>query len=178
MMRKLSLLAVAVAGLSMVAAPANAQFAPGYTGIGPTIGLGGIGSASIAFGGRLEHGIKTLPDLGSGILGVEFSFDYYSWNCNGPGYTCRAKYVPFGATANYHFKIESNDKWDPFLGLGLGYETVSCSYSGVGNCGYSSALYFIGRAGVRYFFEPRTALYADLGAGAATLNVGVMWSLH
>lgn len=178
MVKKLSVLAIAVAGLTMAAPPVSAQFAPGYWGIGPTIGLGNTGSAGIAFGGRLEHGIKTLPDLGNGILGVEFSFDYYSWNCNGTGYTCRVKYVPFGATANYHFRIESNDKWDPFLGFGLGYETVSCTYSGVGNCGFSSALYFIGRAGTRYFFNPSTALYADLGAGAATLNVGIMWTLH
>jgi hypothetical protein len=178
MMKKLSLLAVAVAGLATVAAPSSAQFAPGYTGIGPTIGLGGIESANIAIGGRLEHGIKPLPELGSGTLAVEFSIDYYSWNCDGAGYTCRAKRIPFGATANYHFRIESNQKWDPFLGLGLGFETVSCRYSGVGNCGYSSGLYVIGRAGARYFFEPRTALYADLGAGAATLIVGVMWSLH
>lgn len=178
MVRRLLSLTAVVAALTMAAVPARAQFAPGYTGIGPTIGLGGIESASIAVGGRLEHGIKPLPDLGSGILAVEFSIDYYSWRCDAAGYTCRAKRIPLGATANYHFRIESNEKWDPFLGLGLGYETVRCTYGGVGNCGYSSALYFIGRAGARYFFEPRTALYADLGAGAATLNVGIMWSLH
>jgi len=178
MMRKLSLLAVVVAGLATVATPASAQFAPGYTGIGPTIGLGNVGSASIAIGGRLEHGIKTLPDLGGGTLAVEFSVDFYSWNCGTVGYTCHVKYIPFGATANYHFVIEDNEKWDPFLGLGLGFETVSCSYSGAGACGYSSGLYVIGRAGARYFFQPRTALYADLGAGAATLNVGIQFSLH
>jgi hypothetical protein len=41
----------------------------------------------------------------------------------------------------------------------------------------NSALYFIGRAGIRYFYKPNMALYADAGAGAATLNVGVTFKL-
>ena len=176
MVRKLFAFSVVFACLVTAARPASAQFAPGYTGVGPTIGLGSIGSASVAIGGRFEHGIKPLPELGSGTLAFELSVDYYSWNCGALGYTCSVKYIPFGATANYHFKLD-NEKIDPFLGLGLGYQTVSCSISGIATCGYSSALYFIGRAGARYFFQPKMALYADLGAGAATLNVGLMFTL-
>ena len=52
---------------------------------------------------------------------------------------------------------------------------VSCSFTGQGStdCGYSSGIYAIGRAGARYFFSPSMAAYGDVGAGGATLNVGL-----
>ena len=156
------------------AQPVAAQFTVGHTDVGFTIGLGNVGSANLAVGGRLGHGLKPLPELGSGILGLEFSADFYSWSGNGYSWT----YVPVGATADYHFKL-ANAKVDPFLGLGLGFRIISCTDPGSGaNLCSNSALYFIGRAGGRYFFKPSTALYADLGSGAATLNVGLMFTVN
>jgi len=157
----------------------------GYTDVGPTIGLGGLGSASAAFGGRFEHAIKTLPDLGNGVLGIQVAAEYYSWSSNFRSgtavFSSSIKYIPIGVTANYHFKLEE-PKIDPFVGLGLGYNVVSCSYSGTftgsGDCGYSSGIYFIGRAGARYFFSPSMAAYGDVGAGGATLNLGLMFKLR
>lgn len=174
--RRLLPIVVVVGGTLLGARPAAAQFGPGYTGIAPTIGLGNIGGASIAFGGRFEHGIKPIPDLGKGTLSFAASVDFYSWSATSFGYTASYKYIPFGATANWNFALASNPKIDPFLGLGLGYSVVNCSVNGVGTCSSSSGIYFIGRAGMRYFLKPQTALYADLGAGAATVNVGVMFS--
>ena len=81
---------------------------------------------------------------------------------------------------NYHFKLDE-PKIDPVVGLGLGYNIVSCSGSGAFNnigCGYSSNLYFIGRVGARYFFAPKMALYADAGAGGAAFNVGLMFKVQ
>jgi hypothetical protein len=150
-------------------------FNVGHTDIGPTLGLGGIGSASMAIGGRLERGWRTMPDLGDGIIGLQIGADYYSWSGAGWSYS----WIPIGATANYHFVLD-NRKIDPFLGAGLGYTIVNCSWegSGFGNaCGYSSNLYFIGRAGGRYFFSDRMSAYADAGAGAATINIGLMFKL-
>ena len=184
MIRKvLTTLAVAAA---VVLAPQNSSaqegFTTTYTDIGATIGLGGIGDASFAFGGRFEKAIKTLPDLGDGILGIQASFDYYHWDEHFSGvgfnYDWDYTYMPIGVTANYHFDLENN-KIDPFLGAGLGYSIVSCDLSGTfnGDCGYNSAIYFIGRAGIRYFLQ-RLALYADVGAGAATLNLGAMFKIN
>ena len=163
-------IATIAAALASFARPAAAQegFRLGYTDVGATIGIGGIGAASVAIGGRFEHALRSVPDLGDGLIGIQVGVDYYSWS--EPGF--RWSYIPVGATANYHFKLE-NKKIDPFLGLGLGYSIVSCSYDGTGDLCTNSALYFIGRAGGRYFFNDRMALYGDLGAGAATLNVGV-----
>jgi len=173
--------AVAVATLTTRSAGAQAKalgapggFGVGYTDVGPALGLGGLGGANMSFGGRLEHGLKSLPRMGNGTLGIEASFDYYSWSA--PSYSW--KYIPFGVTANYHFKLD-DPKIDPFVGAGLGYQIITCDYAGVGsNLCSNSAVYFIGRLGARYFFAPKMAAYADVGAGAATLNVGLMFRMH
>jgi hypothetical protein len=172
-------LAVAVAGVALLAAAsqqAGAQVKLGYTDVGGVIGLGNLGSASLSFGGRFERVFKALPDLGDGLLGIGVSADIYSWSNS----SASLRYIPIGATANYHFKLDPKNKLDAFVGAGLGYLIVNCSISGQsGNfCGgYGSNLYFIGRAGGRYFLTPKTAVYADLGTGAATINVGVTFKL-
>jgi hypothetical protein len=166
------LLVSSVSGLQ-----AQEGFKPGYTDIGPVIGLGGLGRASLAFGGRFEHALKPLPDLSDGVLGFEVSIDWYRYSerfffdgedLGGFDFTA----IPIGATANYHFSV-TNPKIDPFLGLGLGYLSISTDFAG----NHGSGLYFIGRAGMRYFYSPRMAFYGDLGAGAALLNVGVTFKI-
>ena len=184
--RKATRITMALACIAVTGQTAAAQakagtagsFGLGYTDVGVVVGLGGVGGASASFGGRFEHAVKALPELANGILGIQAAFDYYSWSGGTgiSGYTW--KYIPIGVTANYHFKLDET-KIDPFVGLGLGYEYISCSAPGLGS-GYcsSSSLYFIGRVGARYFFSPSMALYGDAGAGAATLNLGIMFKLH
>lgn len=166
-----------LAVISIAAAPqAQAQVTKGYSDVGVVLGFGNLRDANIAFGGRYENVFKKLPDLANGYLGFELSADVYSFSRS----TESVRYIPIGATLNYHFPIDPKNKVDLFLGAGLGFEAVSCSYrgtGGTGNCGYSSGLYVIGRAGGRYFFKPNLALYGDLGAGAATLNVGLTFKL-
>ena len=184
--RKAAAFVSAIACVAVTVSTAAAQaksggsFTTGYTDIGPTVGLGGLNGASASFGGRFEHAIKPLPDLGNGMLGIQVGAEYYSWSASYVGYGWSYKYIPIGVTANYHFKLDE-PKIDPFVGLGLGYNVVSCSGTGAfGNidCGYSSGLYAIARAGARYFFSPSMALYGDVGAGGATLNVGLMFKIH
>jgi len=155
-------------------------FTTGYTDIGAVVGLGGLNGASASFGGRFEHAIKPLPSLGNGMLGIQAAAEYYSWSSSFVGYSWSYKYIPIGVTANYHFKLDE-PKIDPFVGLGLGYNVVSCNFSGsagINDCGYSSGIYAIARAGARYFFSPKMAVYGDVGAGGATLNLGVMFKLN
>ena len=40
-----------------------------------------------------------------------------------------------------------------------------------------SEIYFITKGGIRYFMSDKTTLYADVGVGAATLNIGLMWKI-
>jgi hypothetical protein len=158
---------------SPTATPRN--FDVGYTAIGPVVGLGGIGGASLAFGGRFERAVKALPDLGGGILGIGIDADFYQYSSHYFGGSSSFTYIPFGVSANYHFKLD-NAKWDPFLGLGLGYSMVSISGGGA-SASATSGIYAIARGGVRYFWSNRSALQVDAGAGAAALSVGVVFKL-
>jgi len=171
-------LAVSAQAATAQAKASGGSFGLGSTDIGPVVGLGGIGGAGASFGGRFEHVFKALPDLANGLLGIQVAADYYSWSSGAGLFNYSIKYIPVGGTLNYHFKLDE-PKLDPFIGLGLGYNIVSCSFDGNTNvgCGYDSALYFIGRAGARYFFSPKMAVYGDLGAGGATVNLGVMFKM-
>lgn len=172
-----------IAVAALIAAPtqqSGAQISKGYTDVGAVVGIGNVGNASASFGGRFERIFKELPGLGDGLLGIGISADYYGYNNKFTAYNYNFSVIPIGATANYHFKIE-NKKVDAFVGAGLGYQILNCSYDGPGAasvdfCG-NSALYFIGRVGGRYFFNPNMALYGDAGAGAATLNIGLTFKL-
>lgn len=180
-MRKL-FAAAALAAMCTAAAPAaQAQLPVGYTDIGVVLGLGNIGDAGIAPGVRFEKIIKDLPDLGGGTLGIQVGAGYYSYGNKVAVVDWDVTYIPIGATANYHFKFE-NEKLDAFVGAGLGYQIINCSYNSpyTGSIDYcsNSSLYFIGRIGGRYFFSPKTAFYADAGAGDATLNVGLSFKLR
>lgn len=174
-------LSVLTALLALSATDARAQakggsgFVPGYTGLGPAIGIGGIGSASMAIGGRFERALKDLPDMGNGVLGLSVDVNYYSYSRGFIGGRASWSYMPIGVAANYHIKLD-NREWDPFVGLGLGYSIASVSGGG-GVYTASSDLYFIGRAGVRWFFSDKMALQADVGAGAATLSIGLIFKI-
>jgi hypothetical protein len=165
------------------AAQAQGGVSLGYTDLGAVIGLGGLGGANVAFGGRFERVFKALPDMADGLLGLQVGVDWWSWDyAYFAGNRARVSYVPIGVTANYHFKVQDR-KFDPFLGVGLGYEIVnvnaSCVYLGQDYCrSYSSDLYVIIKGGIRYFMSSSTALYADVGAGAATLNVGAVFRMQ
>lgn len=185
MVKQMSTMVAAIAVLATSGVEARAQGAAatginlGYTDIGAVLGLGGVGGASFALGGRFEKIIRSLPDMGDGMLGIQVGADWWSWDYGFPGGNTSVSYIPIGVTANYHFKMEDK-KIDPFLGAGLGYQVVnaSCVYQGVDYCGsYSSGIYFITKAGIRYFLNPNMAAYADVGVGAATLNVGLVWKL-
>ena len=160
---------------SQAASASTGGYSLGYTDIGPVIGLGGIGDAGISFGGRFERAIKELPSLNNGILGIEAGLDWYSYDYGVAGYGLT--YIPIGVTANYHFRVESNRKVDPFVGLGLGYYIVNFDCPGACGDNFSNTVYFIGRAGIRYFFQPKIALYADAGSGQGALHVGAMFKL-
>lgn len=150
----------------------TSNFAIGQTMLGPSIGLGGLGSAGMSLGGRFEHGFKALPDFGNGTLGIGVQFDYYSYSYTYTGGTWGYKYMPFGVTANYHFPM-TDKKFDPYIGLGLGYSVVSVTGGGTA----SSDIYWIGALGGRYFINDKMAVQADVGTGVATLNLGLMFRM-
>ncbi len=165
-----------VAGASV--ASAQDGFVVGHADVGPTIGLGGIGGASFAVGGRFEQGFKALPDLGDGILGIGVAVDFYRYDNNLFGSDFGFTYIPISVTGNYHFVL-NNKKIDPFVGAGLGYliARFDCGEFDFCDDASGSGIYFVGHAGVRYFWRPSMAFYADVGAGAAALNIGLMFKI-
>jgi hypothetical protein len=180
-MRRVDLSVGVFAMLTLAASAAQAQgrrtpdgFTPGYTDIGPVIGIGGLGEASVSVGARFEHGIERLPDLGDGVLSFAASIDHYSFNQFCPG--CGYSYTPVGATINYHVRLDDR-RWDPFLGIGLGDYFVASPANCPGCGSVSSGVYLIGRLGLRYFMQPNLAFYADVGSGAGALHLGVMFKL-
>lgn len=169
--------------LAFLASPLAAQqatpltypgFDVGFVGIGPNVGIGSIGAASASFGGRFEYGAAALPSMGNGVLGIGVAVDVYSYSDAAfSGVTYR--YIPIGVTANYHFRFDDK-RYDPFIGLGLGYSVASVSGNGV-NASASSGIYGIARLGFRYFFSPRAAVQADVGGGSSALNFAVMFRM-
>ena len=172
MLKQVSMVAAALA-LATPTLEAGAQSSPvklGYGDIAAVLGIGGISQASVAFGGRYEKIIKSLPDMGDGLLGIRAGVDWYSYSYLGYSWT----YIPLSVTGNYHIKMES-EKFAPFVGLGLGYFIVTAPSGFTG--AYSSGIYFVGVVGMRYFLNPNMAFYADAGAGSGALHVGLSWKL-
>jgi hypothetical protein len=173
MTRVMAVTAALLLTLSWNGRAAAQGYGVGYTDVGPVIGFGGLGEAGLSIGGRFERAIKALPDMGNGVLGIEASFDWWSFSVGSFDWS----YIGIAGTVNYHFHVEGGE-WDPFLGLGLGDYIVNAPDCGPISCGsYGTGIYFVGRAGVRYFFSPAMAAYADVGAGAATFNAGIMFKL-
>jgi hypothetical protein len=189
-MKKNVLFLTAAAILSAVAlfpSRANAQFTNGSSYIGPELGLGiGFGNG-IMFGGMFETPITDPGTVGPGRLAIAARVDYWSWsNNNGDylyNYSYTYSYIPIGVICDYHFVLLDpkgmQTKWDPFIGLGLGYVIVSSSYSGpaFGNgfnpsSSYGSGLFFTGQLGARYFFSPSMAIRAEYGLSYLPFCVG------
>ena len=170
-----ALAVLATSSLEVRAQAATGQVGMGYSDIAAVVGLGGIGEASIALGGRYEKIIKSLPDMNDGLLGLRIGADWYSFSVSAGGESYSWSYIPISGSVNYHFKME-NKKFDPFVGAGLGFYIVS-EPSGYPGSAFNSGLYFIGVIGMRYFLSEKMAFYADAGAGAGALHVGLSWKL-
>jgi hypothetical protein len=168
--------ALSVTLLTLAATSAQAQVSKGYKDLGVVLGVGNVSNA-LAFGVRFESVFKRLPDLGNGTLGIGLSADFYNYSERFGQFRAKGSVVPIGATANYHFNIDPRRHLDAFVGAGLGVNVNNCSYDGPkgrsGDGCDDGGLYVIGRLGGRYFFNPNLALYGDVGAGAATLHLGL-----
>jgi hypothetical protein len=167
--------AMLIAAILALPQSSSAQFVNGKTLLGPHIGLAAYGSAP-SFGANLEIPVTQPGKAGPGIIGVSARFDYFSFGEVYYKYT----WITLGVYGNYHFALEDKT-WDPFLGLGLGYQNVSASYDGpfggVATSGWGSGIFFSLQAGARYFFSDNLALRALLGFGITYIVVGLDFGL-
>ena len=90
------------------------------------------------------------------------------------GYDIKASGILVGGRGSYHFL--TSDKWDPYVGLTLGYVIVSVT-DNTGGSYVGGKLSGVGlgiHAGARYFFQDNLGVYAELGASSfAIINLGV-----
>jgi len=178
----LSIVGNAATAQAQIAAPGSSNtpieegFTPTYVDVGPVIGLGALNGADVSIGGRFEFAFLQLPNFPDGILSISGGVDHYRYDASVPGFTYGFSYTPIGVTVNFHYRLE-NRKIDPFAGFGLGNYIVTAPSDCRFCPSYNSGIYPIARVGVRYFWQPSFALYADAGSGAGALHVGLMFKI-
>lgn len=172
----------AAAALTTTAARAQAPFTLGEKVAYAGIGLGGFAGVygnttlpPISVG--LDYGIADKISVGGLIGFARSSFDYtgYSWSYN---------YIVVAGRGAYHFGDLLKDALkgaalDPYVGLTLGYNIVSASYSGpsggviTGSSG--SYLLFGADVGARYWFTQNLGAQLEIGYGVGILNLGIAY---
>jgi hypothetical protein len=177
--RALTLTAVAaLPALAQTVVPDAKQFSSGALYAGPRMWLGNLNGA-VAVGGQIERGFTKAGDFGSGIISGGVGFDYYTWSNQYSVGSYRYSVIPLQLFSNYHFTIEGNRKFDPYVGLAFVYSMVNSSWSGSGVAASAagSGTAFAGQAGLRYFLSDKLALQGQLGFGYGTLGFGATWKL-
>lgn len=134
------------------------------------LGAGFGGNLGTPFGVGFEYGV-------SDKIGVGAYVGYSSYDLIGFKYTS----ILVGAKGNYHFFTD--DKFDAYGGLMLGYNSVKVeSGTGIGTglgifnfapAVEASAVFFGGQLGARYYFTDSIGAFAELGYGLAYLNAGI-----
>jgi hypothetical protein len=166
---------------SLVSAqPASEGFEMGHMDVGPVVGMGGVGGA-FSVGGRFERAFRDMPEW-RGLLGLAVAIDYYSFEQDfaGFGNDFDFTYMPISVLMNYHFRLD-NRRIDPFFGAGIAYQRVDfdCGFDPLNVCDdfANDGITFHGHGGIRYFWRPKLALFADVSGVGAALNIGIMYKL-
>ena len=88
----------------------------------------------------------------------------------GEGEATKFSATLIGARGSYHFA--TSEKFDPYVGIVLGYVVVSVSNSDIIVKG--STVGYGGHVGARYFFSPNIGVHAELGYSSLSfLTAGV-----
>jgi hypothetical protein len=149
--------------------------------LGPSIGFWPSGSAP-TFGLNYEY---QLTQEGPGTISLGGVFRYTTWRSDiTPTDYWSVNYYTFGVQSNYNFNEIAEGKFVPFVGLVLGYNSVSFTHNGPGYSytwgGYGSELGLWLQGGMRYFFSPKVAGAVRLGLGSFnynTIEIGVDFKL-
>jgi hypothetical protein len=137
--------------------------------LGATIGFWAHGSAP-TFGVNYEY---QITQAGIGTISLGGIFKYWAWTNDYPnGDSRKYTFSTFGVQSNYNFNQIGDGKFVPFLGLVIGYNSISQTFTDVHHnvfnetdITYTSGAWLWGQAGMRYFFSNNVA-------GAVRLNLG------
>jgi len=147
MIKKISVLLVAVLFASVLASAGPAEFNKGKFYLTPQIGLSSWGG-SIPFGANGEYAISENIGVGGTVMAQFWSEPYW-----------KESLISIAAEAYYHFLKLNVAKLDLFVGAGLGYSVVSVTYDTGFTTGSdaSSGLNIWPLVGARYYFSPKMA---------------------
>jgi len=135
--------------------------------------------------GKYEYGIT--ENIG---LGVNFAYGTNQWSYryssvdavgNPTTYTETTDRTHFSVLARINFHFGNEEKFDPYVGLGMGYRDATWSTNSQDPLG-GSGVVFRGLVplglemtiGARYFFSPNIGLYAEVGAAKSVVQGGLI----
>lgn len=139
----------------------------GSLGLGLANTYGGNGTPLVA--ATAEFGMTPNISVGGSAGFASSKYGYAD-------YTAKYTYTVVAARGSYHFtKVAPDKPLDVYAGLALGYNHVGVSESGPFAFGYSVgssyALYGL-YGGARWWLNPRTAVFGELGYGLGELALG------
>lgn len=145
------------------------------------IGLGAYTAGGLPLGASFEVGLKNALD---GNLSVGGFVDYARYGYNSYGYKWNYTFIYLGARGSYHageLLGVTNDKFDPYVGVSLGYRASryrdNDGYVGSYYNPYGSSVFFGGHLGARYLFSEKIGGFAEVGYGVAALKLGLTATL-
>jgi opacity protein-like surface antigen len=133
---------------------------------------------------KYEYGITEELGLGVNVAyGTNsWQYRYNSLDANGADvtYTETTERVHYSVLARLNYHFGSEEKFDPYFGVGLGYRNAIWSTESTdpfGTSGVSLRGFFpLGMEltiGARYFFTENIGLYAELGAAKTVVQGGL-----
>ncbi|PRD49297.1 hypothetical protein [Sphingobacterium haloxyli] len=137
------------------------------------VGVGIAGGFGIPVGLSYEQAVSDRISVGAYAA---FSTEKESFGGYG---NWKYTHILAAARGSYHLKVNST-KFDPYGGIMLGYNIASVKWDGDDDAPFSASaggFLWAGHIGSRYWFSEKFGAFAEIGYGAAVLNIGVTFKL-
>jgi hypothetical protein len=148
-------------------------FGTGPSGVGSANNLFYNYGVSIGIIAGYERGITEKLGIGrigaGGLIGQSFQ-SFQSYELFNSGWISTTSLV---GRAAYHFDFNI-DKMDVYAGIGAGVNIPTGKYKTISTNSLIQPNLF---AGIRYYFTSEMAVYGELGYGASTINIGLVYRL-
>jgi opacity protein-like surface antigen len=128
---------------------------------------------------KYEHAVNDHIGLG---VNVAYAANKWAYNYENDGarYTETTERTTYSILARFNYHFGNSDKFDPYLGLGMGYRDANWdirSDSPYGNSGVTfKSLIPFGfelTVGARYFFLENLGVYAEMGGAKSVFQGGL-----
>ncbi|CDS93047.1 conserved exported hypothetical protein [Sphingobacterium sp. PM2-P1-29] len=137
------------------------------------VGVGLGGGLGIPVGVSYEHAVSDRISAGGYLA---YAREKENWNGYGEW---KYSYILAAARGSYHFRV-SSERFDPYAGAMLGYNVASVKWDGEGSEPVSASaggMMWGLHVGARYWASEKVGAFAEVGYGAAILNIGVAFRL-